>query len=69
MYAPYMYRWNPDLTIDAICTVCYETVCRERTLTLVREAETKHQCPGTAKDLTVFERSTVAPLPDNAAKS
>ena len=68
MHAPFMYRWNPDLTIDAICTACYETVCRERTLTLVREAETKHQCPGKANGLPVLERATVEPRPDKAAK-
>jgi len=46
MEAPFIHRWNADRTIDAICTVCFQTACRASTLSLVRQGELKHECPG-----------------------
>jgi hypothetical protein len=43
---PFLYRHNPDHTIDAICTTCLQTVCSVGTLSAVKEAEARHVCPG-----------------------
>jgi len=48
---PFVYRRNPDRTIDAICTTCLATICSVGTLSAVKEAERRHQCPGLAPHL------------------
>jgi len=42
----FVHQWNKDKTIESLCTVCHETVCRAASLLLVRECELKHRCPG-----------------------
>jgi hypothetical protein len=42
----FVHRRNADRTIDSICTTCFVTVCQEATLTLARDGENKHMCPG-----------------------
>jgi hypothetical protein len=44
--APFVYRHNPDRTIDAICTTCLATICSVTTLPAVKKAEAAHRCPG-----------------------
>jgi len=44
--APFVYRRNPDRTIDSICTRCMATVCSVGTIPAVKEAERMHECPG-----------------------
>jgi hypothetical protein len=44
----FVHRWNQDRTVDSICTVCYATVCCEPALSMLKEWEDAHECPGSA---------------------
>jgi hypothetical protein len=41
----FVHRWNPDKTIDSICSVCGLTACKESTLALAQDCEKRHRCP------------------------
>jgi hypothetical protein len=36
------HRWRSEGMVESICTVCAETVCREPTLSLMKEFEAAH---------------------------
>jgi hypothetical protein len=40
----FIYRHNPDDTIDAFCTACMKIICSVCTLAAAMEAETNHTC-------------------------
>ena len=46
----FIHQWNPNRTIDSVCSVCNSTVCTESSLARVQECEEKHECPSWAAD-------------------
>jgi hypothetical protein len=41
----FIYRVNPDKTIDAICAFCYMTAATAQTHAELRLQECAHRCP------------------------
>jgi hypothetical protein len=46
----FVHRWNPDRTIDSICSVCCLTACTEPSLARAQAREEQHECPSWALD-------------------
>jgi predicted Fe-S protein YdhL (DUF1289 family) len=42
----FIYRHNPNDTIDAICTTCFRTACNIASFTEISQAEQAHVCSG-----------------------
>jgi hypothetical protein len=43
-FSPFLYRFNPDKTIDAICSICWLTAATGKDQDAVRAQEAAHQC-------------------------
>jgi len=41
----FIHQWNPNRTIDSICSVCGLTACTELSLARVQTCEEQHECP------------------------
>jgi hypothetical protein len=45
----FIYRTNPDKTIDAICAFCYVTAATARSVAELQARERAHRCPKSRK--------------------